>query len=659
LNKPAKTLIIFVVLAFGAILFLGALNGQGGAFSILGQDPVKQLSFSEVQAKAPNKDKDGNPELVKVNIQGNTISGELSDKDAPKGIRNFVSNGPLPDSPAMNSFTEQLRANNVKYEYQTPPPWAVAASVLGFLAIPIVIVIFLWIFMMRQAQMGGNQAVSFGRSKAKRAGENTTKVTFDDVAGIDEAKAELFEIVDFLKNTKKYTALGAKIPKGILLTGPPGVGKTHLARAIAGEAGVPFFHISGSDFVEMFVGVGAARVRDLFETAKAHRPSLIFVDEIDAVGRQRGAGLGGGHDEREQTLNQLLVEMDGFDPNSGVILIAATNRPDVLDPAILRPGRFDRQVVVDAPDAKGREAILKVHAKGKPFAGDVDLSKLSRRTVGFTGADLANMLNEGALLAARRNHSKIAQGDLEEALDRVIMGPQRKSRVFNAKEKEVIAYHEAGHAVIGELLEFSDPIHKVTILPRGMSLGSTWHMPEQDKFLVTEQELLDDITSLLGGRVAEDMVFSEITTGASNDLQRVTSIARAMVMDYGMSEKLGTMAIGRRAHNPFLGRDYMDERNYSEEVAKQIDDEVRHIVENCFDRAKSVLESNREKLDAVVQALLERETLDRDEFLLIMAGESLPPYEAPIEEATQQLPNEESKSSEKSVKTTKLKVDPA
>ncbi len=648
-----------VVLAFGAILFLNALGGQGNAFSILGQNPVKELSISEVKQKAAKKDADGNPEILKIDIQGSSITGELSDKTAPKGIRNFVSKGPEPNSPAMNAFTEVLDANHIKYDYQSPPPWAVAMGVLGMLAIPIVIIVLLWVFMMRQAQMGGNQAMSFGRSKAKRAGENTTKVTFDDVAGIDEAKAELFEIVDFLKNTKKYTALGAKIPKGILLTGPPGVGKTHLARAIAGEAGVPFFHISGSDFVEMFVGVGAARVRDLFETAKAHRPSLIFVDEIDAVGRQRGAGLGGGHDEREQTLNQLLVEMDGFDPNSGVILIAATNRPDVLDPAILRPGRFDRQVVVDAPDAKGREAILKVHAKGKPFGGDVDLTKLSRRTVGFTGADLANMLNEGALLAARRNHSKISQPDLEEALDRVIMGPQRKSRVFNAKEKEVIAYHEAGHAVIGEILDFSDPIHKVTILPRGMSLGSTWHMPEQDKFLVTEQELLDDITSLLGGRVAEEMVFSEITTGASNDLQRVTSIARAMVMDYGMSEKLGTMAIGRRAHNPFLGRDYMDERNYSEEVAKQIDDEVRHIVENCFDRAKSVLEANRDKLDAVVQALLERETLDRDEFLIIMAGETLPPYVEAQDETTQSPANEEPQSSEKSVKTPKLKPDPA
>lgn len=577
----------------------------------------KNLAYSQLVEEA----RQGNVSQVKW--QQSSITGELADGTA------FTSRGPSIESPPAQQLMELLTNNpKVKFEVLDPPPTNMVLGIISMLAVPLLIFFLIWWFVIRPAQMGGNQAMSFGRSRARRVSENAPKVTFEDVAGIDEAKQELFEIVDFLKNTKKYTALGAKIPKGILLTGPPGVGKTHLARAIAGEAGVPFFHISGSDFVEMFVGVGAARVRDLFETAKAHRPALIFVDEIDAVGRQRGAGLGGGHDEREQTLNQLLVEMDGFDPNSGVILIAATNRPDVLDPALLRPGRFDRQIVVDAPDAKGREAILKIHSKGKPFEPLVDMSRLAKLTPGFTGADLANMLNESALLAARRNHSKISQDDLGEALDRVIAGPQRKSRVFIDKEKQVIAYHEAGHALIGELLEHSDPVYKVTILPRGMSLGSTWHLPEQDTFLSSEQELLDNITSLLGGRVAEEIIFGDVTTGASNDLQRVTAIARAMVCDYGMSDKLGTMAIGRRSHNPFLGRDYSnDERNYSEDVAKIIDEEIRHIVEKCHQRAQSILESHRDKLDAVVQALLDRETLDRDEFLTIMAGGTLAPIE--------------------------------
>jgi cell division protease FtsH len=531
------------------------------------------------------------------------------------------------ESQTAQIFVDTFNQNDAKLEFLSPPPISNIIGILSVIAFPLMIGLMIWFLVLRPAQMGGNQALNFGRSRAKRVGETGPKITFDDVAGIEEAKQELYEIVDFLKNTKKYAALGAKIPKGILLTGPPGVGKTHLARAIAGEAGVPFFHISGSDFVEMFVGVGAARVRDLFETAKAHRPSLIFIDEIDAVGRQRGAGLGGGHDEREQTLNQMLVEMDGFDPNSGVILIAATNRPDVLDPALLRPGRFDRQIVVDAPDQNGRHAILKIHAKGKPLETTIDLETLAKRTPGFTGADLANMLNEGALLAARRGHSRVQQEDLDEALDRVIAGPQRKSRIMDSKEREVIAYHEAGHAVIGELLENCDPVHKVTILPRGMSLGSTWHVPEADKFLVSKDELMDDVTALLGGRVAEEIVYSKVWTGASNDLERVTRIARAMVCEYGMSEKLGTLALGRRAHNPFLGRDYNDERNYSEDVARQIDEEVRDIVDKSHRRATDMLLEHRQQLDGVVQALLERETLNRDEFLMVMAGTPLPPLE--------------------------------
>ncbi|MBI1332768.1 MAG: ATP-dependent zinc metalloprotease FtsH [Armatimonadetes bacterium] len=536
-------------------------------------------------------------------------------------------------NPNARELLDKLNNAHIPLNVVGPGASSAIVNIIGVFAPTLIIVAILWFFFIRAAQASGSQAMNFGKSKARRVGESGPKVTFDDVAGIDEAKQELFEVVDFLKNTKKYAALGAKIPKGILLTGPPGVGKTHLARAIAGEAGVPFFHISGSDFVEMFVGVGAARVRDLFETAKAHRPSLIFVDEIDAVGRQRGAGLGGGHDEREQTLNQLLVEMDGFDPNSGVILIAATNRPDVLDPALLRPGRFDRQIVVDAPDQKGRFEILKIHSKGKPLEGEVNLETLSKRTPGFTGADLANTLNEGALLAARRNRSKIGMIDLEEALDRVIAGPQRKSRIMNGEEREVIAYHEAGHALIGELLEHSDPVHKVTVLPRGMSLGSTWSLPEADKYLVSKEELIDDITTLLGGRVAEETAFGRVWTGASGDLQRVTAIARAMITKYGMSEKLGTLAIGRSKENPFLGRDYYEERDYSEDIAKQIDEEVRAIVDRCYQRAVDIVNTHRKQLDEIVKALLERETLDRDEFLAVMEGRELPPIK-PVPETS-------------------------
>lgn len=600
-------------------MFLAAVMGivlvqmfSGSASSLVGNGP-KKLRNDELMSALASKS------VESAGWQGRTLTGKLNNG---KLFEALVVD---PESPNAAALEKALYDSGAQWKFDSPPVSSAIFNLLGVLAVPIMFAALFYFLILRPAQMGGNQALSFGRSKAKRVGETGPKITFDDVAGIEEAKQELFEIVDFLKNTKKYAALGAKIPKGILLTGPPGVGKTYLARAIAGEAGVPFFHISGSDFVEMFVGVGAARVRDLFETAKAHRPSLIFVDEIDAVGRQRGAGLGGGHDEREQTLNQLLVEMDGFDPNSGVILIAATNRPDVLDPALLRPGRFDRQIVVDAPDAVGRGAILRVHAKGKPLESDIDLDVLAKRTPGFTGADLANMLNEGALLAARRGHNKVAQEDLEEALDRNIAGPLRRSRVIDAKEREVLAYHEAGHAVVGEILDHSDPVHKVTILPRGMSLGSTISLPDQDKYMVSEQQLLDLISTCLGGRVAEEVVYGEIWTGASSDLERVTRIARAMVCEYGMSEKLGTLALGRRSHNPFLGRDFNDERNYSEDVARQIDEEVRSIVDSCHRRAQELLTEHRPKLDAVVLALLERETLNRDDFLAVMRGETLPP----------------------------------
>ncbi|MBS1718936.1 MAG: ATP-dependent zinc metalloprotease FtsH [Armatimonadetes bacterium] len=603
------------------IVLLNLVNGAG---SVLGSS-TKQLQTSELNTLIDNTHRGTSPYIVSSEWQEQSFKAKLSDGSE---VTARVASA---DTQAGSSFEALLRGERgdkpVPYDRKSPPVSNTVVNLFSVILFPLLLVVLFWFFVIRPAQSGGNQAMQFGRSRARRVGETGTKVTFDDVAGIDEAKQELFEIVDFLKNTKKYAALGAKIPKGILLTGPPGVGKTHLARAIAGEAGVPFFHISGSDFVEMFVGVGAARVRDLFEAAKAHRPSLVFVDEIDAVGRQRGAGLGGGHDEREQTLNQLLVEMDGFDPNSGVILIAATNRPDVLDPALLRPGRFDRQIVVDAPDQNGREMILKIHAKGKPFESDVDLAVLAKRTPGFTGADLANMLNESALLAARRGHARISMADAEEALDRVIAGPQRKSRIIDAEEREVIAYHEAGHAVVGEVLEHSDPVHKVTILPRGMSLGSTWSMPAQDKYLVSREELEDDIATLLGGRVAEEIVYNRMWTGASNDLERVARIARSMVTRFGMSARLGTLALGRRSENPFLGKVYSEEQNYSEEVAKVIDEEVRAIVEHAHQRAKDILTTHREQLDTLVQALLERETLDRDEFLAVMAGKALPPME--------------------------------
>jgi cell division protease FtsH len=491
-------------------------------------------------------------------------------------------------------------------------------SILGFLPF-IVLAMFLFIIL-RQAQNGGSQALSFGRSRAKMLSENRPKVTFNDVAGVDEAKEELGEIVEFLKYPKKFQALGARIPKGVLLLGPPGSGKTLLARAIAGEAGVPFFSISGSDFVEMFVGVGASRVRDLFDQAKKSAPCIVFIDEIDAVGRQRGAGLGGGHDEREQTLNQLLVEMDGFDQNTGVILIAATNRPDVLDPALLRPGRFDRQIVVDRADVKGRQKILEVHARNKPLSKEVSLEILAKRTPGFSGADLENLLNEAALLAARRNKTVIEMNDCDEAIDRVMVGPERKSIVMSQKEKEITAYHESGHAVIGGLTDKGDPIHKVTIIPRGMALGITWSLPEDDRHSQTKEELLATITRALGGRLAEEIKFKDVTTGASNDFEKATELARRMVTQYGMSETLGPIQYGRGNHQVFLGRDLGEERNYSEEIASKIDAEVRRIIESCYDRGRKLLSDNWDKVERMVASLLEYETVEADEVKAILEG---------------------------------------
>jgi cell division protease FtsH len=493
--------------------------------------------------------------------------------------------------------------------------------------IPLGLVLLILFWMMNNAQGGGNRVMSFGKSRAKQLNKDMPKTTFADVAGADEAVEELYEIKDFLQSPGRYQALGAKIPKGVLLYGPPGTGKTLLARAVAGEAGVPFYSISGSDFVEMFVGVGASRVRDLFEQAKQNSPCIIFMDEIDAVGRHRGAGLGGGHDEREQTLNQLLVEMDGFDVKGGVILIAATNRPDILDPALLRPGRFDRQVTVDRPDLEGRKGILRVHGRGKPFAPDVDLDVIARRTPGFTGADLANVINEAALLTARFDRKLIDMDTLEESIDRVMAGPERKTRVMSEKEKKIIAYHEGGHALVAHALPNADPVHKVTILPRGRALGYTMTLPMEDKFLTTRSEMNDQLAMLLGGRTAEELVFHEPTTGAANDIEKATSIARNMVTEYGMSERLGARKFGTGAGEVFLGRDVGHERDYSEDIASAIDDEVRRYIEAAHDTAWEILVEYRDVLDDLVVNLMEKETLSKDQVLEIFSPITKRPHQ--------------------------------
>ncbi len=490
---------------------------------------------------------------------------------------------------------------------------------LIFSWLPFLLIILIFFFMLNQMQGGGSRVMNFGKSKAKLITKDTPKTTFADVAGADEAIEELQEIKDFLQNPAKFQAIGAKIPKGVLLYGPPGTGKTLLARAVAGEAGVPFYSISGSDFVEMFVGVGASRVRDLFEQAKANAPAIVFVDEIDAVGRHRGAGFGGGHDEREQTLNQLLVELDGFDVKGGVIVIAATNRPDILDPALLRPGRFDRQIVVAQPDLAGRRGILKVHARGKPFGPDVDLDIIARRTAGFTGADLANVINEGALLTARHNGTLITMGALEESIDRVMAGPERKSVVLSEKERKIIAYHEGGHALVGHALPNADPVHKITIIPRGRALGYTASAPQEDKFLVTRSEMMDQLAMLLGGRTAEELVFHEPTTGAANDIEKASSVARGMVTEYGMSERLGARKFGTGDGEPFLGREMSHTRDYSDEIASTIDEEVRRLIESAHDEAWEILVTYREVLDDLVLNLMDKETLSRNEVLRIFA----------------------------------------
>ena len=545
-------------------------------------------------------------EVKQVTIVDNVISGKLKDG------KDFSTVAPNDDS-----LIPTLRARDIEIKAELPPqpPWW--TTILSSL-LPMLLIVGIWFMLMQQSQGGGGRVMNFGKSRARRYDEDNIKITFKDVAGADEAKQELEEVVEFLKHPKKYNDLGAKIPKGVLLYGPPGTGKTLLAKAVAGEAGVPFFSISGSDFVEMFVGVGASRVRDLFEQAKKSAPCIVFIDEIDAVGRQRGAGLGGGHDEREQTLNQLLVEMDGFGANEGIIMIAATNRPDILDPALLRPGRFDRQIVVDRPDIKGRQEILKVHVKGKPISPEVELGVIARRTPGFTGADLSNLVNEAALMAARKNKNKIDMPEMEEAAERVIMGPERRSRVISDKEKRLTAYHEGGHTLVGMLLDNTDPVHKVTIIPRGRAGGYTLILPKEDRYYATRSEMLDELKVLLGGRVAEALVLKEISSGASNDLQRATSLARQMICEYGMSPELGPMTFGHRQDQVFLGRDIGRDKDYSEEVAAKIDKEIRKFIDEAYQKTESLLNENMDKLHLIADALIERETLEGEEIDQLM-----------------------------------------
>jgi len=544
-----------------------------------------------------------------------------------------------PSDEAQIEFQNALQTHDVAFDSKGTGDsawWSILTYLLPFL-----LFFGFWIFLMNQVQGGGSKVMSFGKSRAKRMAPDSPKITFKDVAGVDEAVEELQEIKEFLENPKKFQALGARIPKGVLLYGPPGTGKTLLARSVAGEAGVPFFSISGSDFVEMFVGVGASRVRDLFEQAKQASPCIIFMDEIDAVGRHRGAGLGGGHDEREQTLNQLLVEMDGFEMKDNIILIAATNRPDILDPALLRPGRFDRQIVVDRPDRNGRRKILEVHTKGKPIDSTIDLDTLAAGTPGFTGADLANLVNEAALLAARRGRKTIGELELEEGIMRVIAGPEKKTRLLSEHERKVTAYHEMGHALVGHYLPNCDPVHKISIISRGAALGYTISLPAEDKFLTTKSALMDQMAMTLGGRAAEELVFNEVTTGAANDLEKVTSSAKHMIMRYGMSEKLGPRVLGRNHDMPFLGRDMGAEPDYSEEIAREIDDEIRRVIEEAHERALAVLREHMDDLHQISQLLIERETIDKDQFERLLAGETpetVFPEELPAPEAQPDTP---------------------
>ncbi|MGD8192521.1 ATP-dependent zinc metalloprotease FtsH [Brevibacillus ginsengisoli] len=578
-------------------------------FVLSGTDKTTQLDYQQFRTEL----KSDNITEASLRPEGGTyaVSGKLA-RPSANGQSSFSTSIPLYDNDVLTIINDKIDQGKIKkVDFQKQEGNSIWLTFLTSI-IPFVIIFILFFFLLNQAQGGGSRVMNFGKSKAKLYNDEKKRVTFDDVAGADEEKAELVEVVEFLKDPRKFAAVGARIPKGVLLVGPPGTGKTLLARAVAGEAGVPFFSISGSDFVEMFVGVGASRVRDLFENAKKNAPCIIFIDEIDAVGRQRGAGLGGGHDEREQTLNQLLVEMDGFGANEGIIMIAATNRPDILDPALLRPGRFDRQITVDRPDVKGREAVLKVHARNKPLGDDLNLDVIARRTPGFTGADLENLLNEAALLTARKNKKQINMLEVDEAIDRVIAGPAKKSRVISDDEKKLVAYHEAGHTIVGYHLKNADMVHKVTIIPRGQAGGYTVMLPKEDRYFATSGDLLDKIVGLLGGRVAEELVLGDVSTGAHNDFQRATAIARSMITEYGMS-RLGPMQFGRTQGQVFLGRDIGHERNYSEQIAYEIDQEMQRIITEQYDRCKDLLTKHHDQLALVAETLMRVETLDAEQ----------------------------------------------
>lgn len=614
MNRIFRYTIFYLLIFLVIIGIFGTFNG--------GNSPTKEINYHEFLSALDKN------EITSATIQPDKlvyiVEGKMSGYEKDE---TFTVNIPRENQSLMDRIDAAAKDKKSNITYLAAPE---TSGWIQFFTgiIPFIIIIFLFFFLMSQSQGGGNKVMSFGKSKAKLYDDQKKKVRFTDVAGADEEKAELVEVVDFLKDHRKFTEIGARIPKGILLVGPPGTGKTLLARAVAGEAGVPFFSISGSDFVEMFVGVGASRVRDLFENAKKNAPCIIFIDEIDAVGRQRGAGLGGGHDEREQTLNQLLVEMDGFGANEGIIIVAATNRPDILDPALLRPGRFDRQITVGRPDVKGREQVLKVHARNKPLSDQVDLKAIAQRTPGFSGADLENLLNEAALVAARRSKKKIDMFDIDEATDRVIAGPAKANKVISKKERLIVAYHEAGHVVVGLTLDEAEKVHKVTIVPRGQAGGYAVMLPKEDRYFMTKPELLDKIAGLLGGRVAEDIVFGEVSTGAHNDFQRATSIARSMVTEYGMSDKLGPMQFGSsQGGNVFLGRDINSDKNYSESIAYEIDKEMQSMIVEQYERTKQILTEKRELLNLIATTLLEVETLDAQQIEHLRDHGTLPERE--------------------------------